>query len=72
MKLISQLINGISRFLQKLLRYSNDTILSTPFVSSFPLLPVIICLNLNKKLLLLLSAVKLAVALLSSKGCSSL
>ena len=35
-KLISQLINGISRVLQKLLRYFNGTIISTSFVPSFP------------------------------------
>ena len=37
MRLISQLINGIFRVLQKLLTYFNGTIMSTPFV---PLLPV--------------------------------
>ena len=32
MKLTSQLINGISRVLQKLLKYFNGTIISTSFV----------------------------------------
>ena len=41
MRLISQLINGISRVLQKLLKYFNGTIISTFFVSSFPVEPVI-------------------------------
>ena len=37
MRLISQLINGISILLQKLLRYFNGTIISTFFV------PIILC-----------------------------
>ena len=44
----SQFINGISRVLQKLLKYFNGTITSTSFV--FPLLgvfPVIFTLYLN-------------------------
>ena len=44
----SQFINGISRVLQKLLKYFNSTIISTSFV--FPLLavfPVIFTLYLN-------------------------
>ena len=47
-RLTSQLINGISRVLQKLLKYFNGTIISTFFV--FLLLgvfPVIFTLNLN-------------------------
>ena len=47
-RLISQLINDISRVLQKLLKYFNGTIISTSFV--FPLLgvfPVIFTLDLN-------------------------
>ena len=32
MRFISQLINGISRFLQKLLKYFNGTAISTFFV----------------------------------------
>ena len=32
MSLISQLINGVSRALQKLLRYFNGTLISTCFV----------------------------------------
>ena len=36
MRLISQLINGISRIPPKLLRYFNGTSISTSFVCSFP------------------------------------
>ena len=42
-RLISQLINGISRVLQKLIQYLNGTIISTAFVPSFPVEPVIFC-----------------------------
>ena len=41
MRLISQLIKGISRVLQKLLKYINDTIISTPFLPLVAVLPVI-------------------------------
>ena len=51
-RLISQLINGISRFLQKLFRYFNGTVISTSFVPSFHIFPVIF-LYLNEMLLLL-------------------
>ena len=40
-RLISQLIKGILRVLEKLLRYFNVTIILTPFVPSFPDCPVI-------------------------------
>ena len=43
MRLTLQLINGISRVLQKLLKYFNGTIVSTPFVlPSAGVYPVII------------------------------
>ena len=46
--LIQQLIKGISRFLQKLLRYCNGTALLTYFVlPSAGVLPVIFILDLN-------------------------
>ena len=51
MKLVSQLIKGISRVLQKLLKYFNCTILSTSFLPLAAVLPVIFCLNLNEALL---------------------
>ena len=51
MKLISQLINGILRVLQKLFKYFNGTITLNFFVPSFPFEPVIFCLNLNESLL---------------------
>ena len=50
MKLISQLINGISGVLQKLLKYFNFTIISSSFIKSAPVSPVIFCLNLNEAL----------------------
>ena len=47
-RLISQLINGISIVLQKLLKYFNGTAISTSFVSLAPgTFPVILILNLN-------------------------
>ena len=45
-RLISQLINGISRVLQKLLKYFDSTIISTSFVlPSSGVFPVIFVLN---------------------------
>ena len=49
-RLNSQLINGISRTLQKLLKYFNGTIILTAFAIPFPVEPVIFCLNLNEAL----------------------
>ena len=40
MRLISQLFNGISIALQKLLKYFSRTVISTFFVPSFPVEPV--------------------------------
>ena len=70
-RLISQLINGILRDLQKLLKYFNGTIISIFFVPSFPILPAIFVLNLNGTLLLL-SAGKSAIEPLAFKYGSSL
>ena len=50
MRLISQLINGISRVIQKLLKYFNDSIISTSFIPQAPVWAVIFCLNLHKML----------------------
>ena len=48
MRLTSQLINGISRVLQKLLKYLNGTIISTFFASpSLGVFPIIFILDLN-------------------------
>ena len=48
MRLTSQLINGISRVLQKLLKYFNGTIILTSFVlPSVGVFPVIFILDLN-------------------------
>ena len=51
MGLILQLINGISRALQKLLKYFNGTIISRSFVPLPTIWPVIFCLNLNESVL---------------------
>ena len=51
LRLISQLINGISRVLLKLLKDLNDTIISTFLVLSPLALLVIFCLNLNEAIL---------------------
>ena len=48
MRLDSQLINGISRVLQNLLKYFNGTIISTSFVLPLAgVFPVIFILDLN-------------------------
>ena len=41
MRLSSQIVKGISRVFQKLLKHSNDTIISTSFVPPSAILPVI-------------------------------
>ena len=69
-RLISQLINGISRVFQKLIKYFDGTIIQT-FFSPFLVLPAIFVLNLNKALLLL-SAGKSVIAPLAFKNGSSL
>ena len=48
MRLISQLIKGTSRVLQKLLKYFNGAIVLTSFVPAATILPVIFCLNINE------------------------
>ena len=52
MKLISQLIKGISIVFQNLLKYFNSTIMSTFFVQPTDVTPVTFCLNLKEALLL--------------------
>ena len=69
-RLISQLTNGISIVLQKLLRYFNGTISSTSFVPQFPICPVCCCLNLKEILLLLLAGKPKILLLLSRVGLS--
>ena len=59
MRLISQLIKGIPRVLQKLIKYFNGTIISTFFVPPLAISPVIFCLHLNEALLLSAAAGKL-------------
>ena len=56
-RLISQLIKGISRVLQKSLRYFNATIISTFLVPLLPVLLVISSLILNE-LVVALTALK--------------
>ena len=68
--LISQLINCISRVLEKLLKFFNDTLFLTSFLPLFPILPASFVLNSNEALLL--SAGKSAMAPLYLKKCSSL
>ena len=68
MRLISQLVNGSSRVLQKLLIYFSGTSISTFFVPSSPVKPIIFCLNLNEvllpgKLAILPAAVKAGLSL---------
>ena len=48
MRLISQLIKGVSRVFQKLLKHFNGTIISNFFVPLSPVTLVIFCLNLNE------------------------
>ena len=50
MRFILQLINDISRVLQKLFKYLNSTIILTASVPKDSLEPVIFCLYLNKAL----------------------
>ena len=64
-RLISQLLNDISKVLQKLMKYFNGTIILIFFVPSFSVLPIIFVLNLNEALLLS-SGGKSAIAPLAS------
>ena len=48
MTLISELINGISKVLQKLLNVLSGTIISTSFVPSVSVSSVFSCLNWNE------------------------
>ena len=69
-RLVSQLINGISSLLQKLLAYFNGIIISISFVPPFPVCSVICCLNLKEILLLLLAGKSIILLLLSRAGSS--
>ena len=51
-RLTSQLMKGISKVLQKLLKYFSGTIISTSFVPPFPVWPVIFALKLNESVVL--------------------
>ena len=70
-RLISQLINGILKVPQKLLKYFNGTIILTFSLPLFPILPVIFGLNSNEALLIL-PAGKSTIAALAFKYGSSL
>ena len=68
-RLISQLIKEIFRVLQKLLKYFSGTIISTFFVLSSPVGPVIFTLKLNESVRLF-SANSTIALLLSTAGIS--
>ena len=70
LRLISQLIKGISRVLQKLLRYFNSSLISTCFVLSLPAWSVVFCLYLNDLLLWLTKVKSIILSLLSKHGPS--
>ena len=48
MKLISQLINGISKVLLKLLKYFNGTLFLTLFAPLSPIFPAIFCAKFKR------------------------
>ena len=68
MRLVSQLTNGISRVLQKLLKYFNGTNILIAFVPLLPVEPVIFRLYLNETLL----PAQLSGAKVLVQDCSSL
>ena len=70
-RLISQLINSISRVLLKLPKHFNGSLILTFFVPLFPFLSASFVLNLKEALLLLLSG-KSAIAPLAFTNGSSL
>ena len=70
-RLISQLINGISNVLQKVLKYFNGALILTFFVPLFPVLSAFFVLNLSE-VLLLFSVEKSAISPLSFINGSSL
>ena len=71
MKLILQLTKGISRVLQKLLKYFYVKIISTSFRPPETVLLVIFCLDIDE-LMSLLAVEKLALIPLASKNDLSL
>ena len=68
-RLLPQLVEGVSRLLQKKFRYFNDNISSKPFLLSAPVSLVIFYLKL-KVALLSLAAKKLTIAPLAKAGSS--
>ena len=69
-RLTSQLIKGISKVLQKLLKYFSGTIISTSFVPPFPVRPVIFNLNLNESVVLPSAKITVSSSLASRAGIS--
>ena len=69
MRFISQLINGISRVLEKLLKSFNGTLVLSFFVPSSSAVLCIFVLNLNEALPLLLAG-KSSIAPLFKSGSS--
>ena len=70
---ISQLIKGISRVLQKLVKYFSGTVISTPFISpSLFFWPVIFALKLNEWVVLSPLKLTIVFSLLSSSAGISL
>ena len=69
-RLTSQLIKGISKVLQKLLKYFSGSIISTFFVPSFPVRPVIFTLKLNESVVL--ASANSVISLLTFKSGISL
>ena len=70
LELTSEFIRGISEVCQKLLSYLRGTIISTFFVPSSPVWPVIFTLKLNESVRLF--STKLAIALLLYTASTSL
>ena len=69
-RLTSQLIKGISKVLQKLLKYFSGTIISTSFVPPFLVRPVIFALNLNESVVLPSAKITISSSLASRAGIS--
>ena len=67
-RLISKLIHRISSAFEKLLRYFNGTIISTPLISSLFVCPVISYLNLNELLSLSSTGKSIATLILYKAG----
>ena len=67
-RLILQLISGISTSLEKILKYLNGAVILKSFVPSFPVLPAVFVLILNEALLLLSGGKPVIIAPLVSEN----